>query len=200
MKRVSGSPTRLGVYTRARTGPAARRALFEDIWRHYYRGLYLFARRMAVDAAEIEDVVQEVMLKVFQRLEEYRPDFAVSTWIYTIARNHCIDTSRSKHLREKRETRSEVDHIPGRYLSPEDELQQAESVHQVELLMNSLSPGDQRIAFLRFYEEMPYRRISSVLDIPVGTLKYRVHHIRNTLRNARENKPCLDKKELLRPV
>ena len=183
------------MYTRARMGRSARHALFQDLWHYYYRRLYMFVRRLSVDPEELDDAVQEVMLKVSRRLNSYRPEYAISTWIYSIARNHCIDMARSRALREVGKVRDDPDSSPGLYPSPEEQLERADVLSYAERLVNSLAPEDQQIALLRFYEEMPSRQISSVLEIPAGTLKYRVHRIRHLLRQRHEEE-CVEKEKI----
>jgi RNA polymerase sigma-70 factor (ECF subfamily) len=167
-------------------GGAARRALFADLWNHYYPRLTLFVRRMPVEPSETEDAVQEIMLRVFRSLHRYRPDYAVSTWVYAIARNHCLDRAR-KSGRIAVAYDADPDSTPGRFAAPEELLLQGERTSLAAELLASLKPVDRQIALLRFYEELPYRRISTVMNMPVGTVKYRVHRIREVLKSKRED-------------
>ncbi|MBT3273117.1 MAG: sigma-70 family RNA polymerase sigma factor [Spirochaetales bacterium] len=176
-------------------GQAARKSLFNDLWLFYYPRLHLFIRHMFVDFEELDDAVQEIMLKVFRRLPQYRPDYAVSTWMYAIARNHCLDLLRARYNKPQTTGETNLDSLPGMYPLPEEDLLKAESMSAADRLIRSLSPSDQQIALLRFYEEMPYRHISRVLNIPVGTLKYRVHRIRKNLQSEREDQKCLKERQ-----
>lgn len=167
-------------------GDEAIRSLFSDIWYSYYQRLHVFVRRMVNDPEDVDDSVQEVMLKVFRNLRRYRPDYAVSTWIYTLARNYCLDYLRKVHVRLPLAVGIGEREIESPYPVPEAAALKSESIDFAKGLIDSLSGKDQQIAFLRFFEEMPYSRISSILDIPVGTLKYRVHQIRKILRGKRD--------------
>jgi RNA polymerase sigma factor (sigma-70 family) len=73
---------------------------------------------------------------------------------------------------------ADIEAVPGRYLSPEDIVVRREQMGQAKEFMSSLSARDQQIAFLHFFEEMTYGQISTVMSTPVGTIKYRVHRIR----------------------
>ncbi len=179
--------TRGMVYARSRMGSASIRALFTDIWHHYYPRVHVFIQRMLADPADADDATQEAMIKVFQKLRQYRPDYAVSTWIYAIARNHCLDRIRSERIRAPMASIGEPDCLPGLYASPEEAFLRRELMLQTVDLVRTLSPEDQQIAFLHFFEEMPYRQVSMVMAIPIGTLKYRVHRIRQVLRGERED-------------
>ena len=169
-------------------GNSSIHSLFSDLWHYYYPRVHVFIRRMLTDPMDVDDAAQEVMMKVFNRLRQYRPDYAVSAWIYSIARNHCLDAIRSARRRVPVAANGEPDSVAGPYPSPEEEALHQERTSQVDELMGRLSPEDQQIAFLHFFEEMPYRRVSAVLGIPTGTLKYRVHRIRHQLREERENR------------
>jgi RNA polymerase sigma factor (sigma-70 family) len=170
------------VYARARMGNSSLQSLFSDLWYHYYPRVHVFIRRMLTDPMDADDAAQEVMIKVYNRLRQYRPDYAVSTWIYSIARNHCLDTMRAVRRRVPVAAGGEPDSIAGPYRSPEEEILHQERKSLADELVSRLSPEDQQIALLHFFEEMPYRQVSAVMGIPTGTLKYRVHRIRKQLR------------------
>ncbi len=174
-----------GVFIRSRMGDEAVKSLFADIWYHYYPRLRIFVQRMLVQPEDVDDAVQEAMMKVYQHLAAYRPDCAVSTWIYTIARNHCLDRIRKERVRMRLVSGGDSGEIVSPYPTPEAAVLRSESASLAGALIESLSPEDQQIAFLRFFEEMPFKRISIVLGTPVGTLKYRVHRIRKELRERR---------------
>ncbi len=80
---------------RARGSAVSRRLLLEEIWNRYHRRLILFVRPMV--KGDAEDLVQDIMLRVCRNIHTYRPSYAFSTWIYTIARNACLN-----HLEKKR--------------------------------------------------------------------------------------------------
>ena len=67
-----------------------RNELFEDIWKEYYPGLKIFCRTYLSGSSDLDDVCQEIMLKVFNKLHIYNPLFSFNTWLYAIARNSCI--------------------------------------------------------------------------------------------------------------
>ena len=95
--------SRVGVYLQASSSAESLHRCFTDLWRHYYPRLVVYVQSMhVVDEAEIEDAVQEVMLKIFRNLSSYRPTHAVSTWVYAIARNHCVDLARARARRSRR--------------------------------------------------------------------------------------------------
>ena len=124
-------------------------------------------------------MAQEVLVKVYRNFEKYDSAYSMTTWIYRIARNHCIDTAR-QHIRKRHAALP--DNIEAGGLTPEETAVTAEETALVESFLDSLERTDRQIAFLRFYEDAKYREIAEVLDIPAGTVKYRVHEIRKGLR------------------
>ena len=167
-------------------GDEAVESLFSDIWYQYYPRLHVFIKRMSIRPADVDDAVQEAMLKVYRNLKAYSVKYAVSTWIYSIARNHCLDMLRKERTQLKVVAESHREEYESPYRGPEETLILSERANQLNALIESLDQQDQQLVFLRFFEEMPYREISSVLSIPVGTLKYRIHSIRRKLRDRKE--------------
>jgi RNA polymerase sigma-70 factor (ECF subfamily) len=141
---------------------------------------------MAIEPEQVDDLVQEVMLKVYENIDRYNMKYAVSTWLYTIARNHCLDKLREKKTRARHMLSDSQLEVVSTYPTPEEELLAAERSRTLKSLIETLSAMDQHIVFLRFYEECSYRQMASILDMPVGTIKYRVHAIRKKLKTRRE--------------
>jgi RNA polymerase sigma-70 factor (ECF subfamily) len=157
-----------------------REEKFERIWDRYYRPLVVFCGSFShLLTGEAEDMAQEVLVKVYRSLDTYDSAYSMNTWIYRIARNHCIDTVR-KYIRNRAVPLSRAVESPRP--GPEKTALTAEELELVESFLGSLERNDRQIAFLRFYEDFKYREISDVLDIPAGTVKYRVHEIRKGLK------------------
>lgn len=187
MRGKKGHLTRSSVYLRSRSGIESAKSLFRDIWYCYYPRLWVFVRQMPIRPVDVDDVMQGVMLKVYENLCNYNARYAFTTWVYTIARNHCLDTMRKEQSRSRFEAGGNIPDIESPYPDPEEALLKSESGKEARLLISTLSRTDQQIAFLRFFEERSYREISRVLGIPTGTLKYRVHTIRRVLEKRRED-------------
>ena len=177
--------TGTAIYARARLGSKDRESVYSDIWYHYYPRIRVFVQHLLSQPEDIEDAAQEAMLRAFRHLQRYRPERAFSTWIYTIARNYCLDQLRKKSARREVAVGDSITGFESPYPTPETALLRSETAGAVRALIESLSPDDRQIAFLRFYETMSFRQISEVLNIPVGTLKYRIHKMRGALRERR---------------
>lgn len=158
----------------------ARHTLFKDIWQHYYKRLFFFTQNMI--SVDVEDTVQDIMLKVYQNLEKYKPFYSFNTWIYSIARNHCINLLQKKKLTTQslEDTKATI-RIKSGENTPEKQVIYQEDFQQIENYLNRLEPIYQQMAFLRFYEGLQVKQIAQILDVPPGTVKSRIHLIKKAL-------------------
>ena len=167
---------------------------FEALWERYRRPLawfvggYLEGARDGDLARQVEDAVQEIMLKVYRSLERIDGRHATSTWVYTIARNHCIDLRRRSRTRgwlvARRVDPDTLAAPSGR--GPEEQALARESAEQIDALIRELDPDDRTILMLRYYEDLPYAEIARTVGRPEGTVRYRVHVIKARLRDRLE--------------
>lgn len=151
-------------------------AAFERIWHSYYRRVRYFIR-VSFDSREADDRAQEVMAKVFEKLDSYDGRHAFSTWLYTLARNHCIDQARKKRL-----TLSELPDSVRALADTEHEVITRDEDKEVASALAELPADEQGIAFLAFGERAPYKRIGEIYGMPLYTVKNRVHAIRSKLK------------------
>jgi RNA polymerase sigma factor (sigma-70 family) len=113
--------------TKATRDSDSRNLRFEKIWKAYFPRLTVFVRGMiGREELEAEDLVQEILLKVFENLDRYKSLFTLTIWSYSIARNHCLDAlAKAGNYRklEDRLRRGEVNPNP---INPEDQMLHAE--------------------------------------------------------------------------
>lgn len=171
--------------------PQAREEIMRAIWREYYAKLMVFISTgslldVAASREDREDAVGEIMLKVLANLDRYDPRFGLSTWIYSIARNHCIDARRRRIVRARHASPFPDEEPPAPAAGPEERLLAKEEERITKSYLEGLSDAERQIAYLRFAEKMSYGEIARVLETPAGTVKYRVHEIRRGLKNALE--------------
>lgn len=119
--------------------------------------IYNYIRRMVVSHEDAEDVLQEVFIRVFRHLDQFRNESSLSTWIYRIATNECLRLLNSR----------------------KEEVISAEDVQEAILTL----PEKQRIVFnLRYYDELEYEDIARVLDSKVETLKVNYHYAKDKIK------------------
>jgi len=161
-----------------------REGLFEGIWDEYAKKLLYFIRKISGNSSDAEDMLQEVMLKIYENLDRYSPEYAISTWVYTIARNHCRDSYRKRGVETVPIADEEI--FAARGGTPESIAVSGDLNERTEYFISRLPDTDREIAYFRFYEEMPYREISDITGTPEGTLKSKVHDIRKKLTDYLE--------------
>lgn len=179
------------VVARARQGDADA---FREILAAFERPIFQTVFRLVGGRFpnDVEDISQEIFLKVFRALDRFEPERGVkfSTWVYTFVKNHCFDVLKKRRLStvalEERyggefEGTPEVegdDHGPAAN-AVGDELATHVSRAVAEL------PDDQRLTFiLREYEALDYREIAAISNCSEGTVKSRLHRAKEALRHA----------------
>jgi len=128
---------------------------------------------------ESEDIAQEVLIQVYKSLSSFRREARLSTWIYALARNVC-----RRRLRERgREAglfaaaKDESGYeLPDAASSAEAVFEGAESARAVRDAIDGLSPLHRTVIFLSCWERLSYQEIADALDIPVGTVRSRIHN------------------------
>ena len=155
--------------------PETKERAFTAIIRKYQEKLYWHIRRMVVEHEDANDVLQNVFIRVWNGLENFREDSQLYTWLYRIATNECLsylEQQKRKSALPLDETESGLSNkvIADKYFDP-NKLE-----WKLQLAIQQL-PEKQRIVFtLRYYDEMPYEEMSRVLDTSEGALKASYHH------------------------
>jgi len=179
----------------------ARKALkgdqqaFAEIVGLYQDKLYHMAFRMLGNRQEAEDVTQEAFLRVYRNLDRYDEGLKFSTWIYRIATNLCIDRLRKRKATYSLDAES-VDHegldgyavIPSDDRTPESEMLLTETQRIVREAIETLPAKYKSVMVLRYLHDLSLQEIGEVLDMPVSTVKTRVHRGREFLRKKLERK------------
>lgn len=171
------------------------RNAFAELVDIYKDKLFHLAYRMMNNAQEAEDVVQETFLRVYMNLHRYDETLKFSTWIFRIATNLCID-----RLRRRRPVYSldadMTDHegagsdgyalLPSNERTPEAHLVVSETREQVQLAIASLPDKYKSVIVLRYLHDLSLQEIGDILDMPISTVKTRVHRGREYLRKKLE--------------
>lgn len=126
---------------------------------------------------ESEDIAQEVFIQIYKSLGSFRRESAFGTWAYSLTRNVCRrrlrDRGRESGLfAEKDEDRELPDNAP----SVETAFERREDGQLVRAAVDGLSPLHRSVLFLSCWERLSYEEIAAALDIPVGTVRSRIHN------------------------
>lgn len=162
------------------------RAFRELVQLHEDR-VYSLVLRMMNDPQEAEDISQEVFLSVHRNLPRFRGDCRLSTWLYRVARNHCLN--RLKYLEHRaaggeadlERTEASADAFGTREQRPDQALLGAEERDHVQRALSQLSPEHRLLVVLRDIEGLGYDQIAQVAQLPLGTVKSRIHRARAAL-------------------
>jgi RNA polymerase sigma-70 factor (ECF subfamily) len=164
------------------------RAAFEELVRRYERELYSYLRRYLSDATMAEDVFQATFLQLYLKAEQFEEGRKVRPWLYTIATNQAIDAQR-RNKRHKmvsldrrgynQETQDNVGTLLDLLTSKEpgatDNLESDERREWVQQAIAQLPDSLRETVLLVYYQGLKYREAAAVLEIPVGTVKSRMH-------------------------
>ncbi len=154
---------------------ATRERAFEQLIKLYQERLYWHIRRMVVSHEDTNDILQNVFIKVWKNLAEFREESNLYTWLYRIATNESL-TWIEQQKRRAAYSLSDQDGTLGDKLVAERGFDANKLEWRLQQAIQSL-PEKQRVVFnLRYYDEMPYEKMSGVLDTSVGALKASYHH------------------------
>jgi len=169
------------IFIQCRGKESSRAELFNQLWSCYQRPITFFIRNMVKD--NVEDLFQEVMLKVYRNLDKYNPVYSFNTWIYSIARHHCLNHIRKRKLPAVNFDKEGTNDFETKNISSPETQALNKELHQIiTSILNRFDEDNRQIAFLRFFEGMKNSDIARVMDIPAGTVKSRLHKIRTALK------------------
>ena len=154
---------------------ATRRSAFEEVVKAFGEPLYWQIRRMVLDHDDANDLLQNTFIKAWTNLDQFRGDARLSTWLYRIALNECLNflnrQQAQKNFSIDDEETSIVNQLESDPYFDGDETQQMfqEAIHTL--------PEKQRMVFqMKYFQEMKYEDISDVMGTTVGALKATYHH------------------------
>ena len=155
--------------------PDTKEKAFTAIIKKYQEKLYWHVRRMVVEHEDANDVLQNVFIRVWNGLENFREDSQLYTWLYRIATNECLSYL-DQQKRKSSLSLSDVESNLSNKIVADKHFDPNKLEWKLQLAIQQL-PEKQRVVFtLRYYDEMPYEEMSRVLDTSEGALKASYHH------------------------
>ena len=156
---------------------------FETLVRRHEKKIFNLLYRWLGDYDEAADVAQEVFLSAFRAIKRFRGDSSFATWLYRIGVNHAKNRQKSLQVARQRQQAKEVSDAPSDPTSdPAEGVEQRERHDLVQRGLNELDADDALLILLHDLQEVRYEEISETLDIPLGTVKSRLHRARQALR------------------
>ncbi len=163
---------------------AGDRAAFEELVQRYQGRLFNALVHVVGSREEAEDVSQEAFVQAFVKLDSFKGHSAFYTWLYRIAFN--VSISRRRRARPEvsmdlhRDRTGDEPEDAGE--SPGEQLLRAEQVRQVRAALDALNEDHRAILVLREMEGCDYEAIAEILELPIGTVRSRLHRARLQLR------------------
>lgn len=155
--------------------PDIRRQTFEEIVNAFSEQLYWQIRRMVLSHDDANDILQNTFIKAWTNLDCFRGEAKLSTWLYRIALNECLNYLNRQRAQEHLSI-DEADANMINQLESDPYFDGNETQIQFQKAIRSL-PEKQRIIFnLKYFKEMKYEDISEILGTTVGSLKASYHH------------------------
>jgi RNA polymerase sigma-70 factor (ECF subfamily) len=155
---------------------------FEDVYRQHGTRLYNLAVRMLGQPADAEDAVQEAFLLAFRKLDGFKGEAALGTWLYRLAMNLYVDRLRSKATRKDQRTDALGDHEAVLAQSSDTGIELAVTRMDLERAVSRLPEGCRAAFVLHDVEGFDHREVGTILGISEGTSKSQVHKARLRLR------------------
>ncbi|WP_462412612.1 RNA polymerase sigma factor SigW [Neobacillus sp. Marseille-QA0830] len=162
---------------------------FGDIVELYKNSIFQLCFRMLGNRHEAEDIAQEAFIRAFVNIKSFNQDLKFTTWLYRIATNLCIDRLRKKkpdyYLDAEvagTEGLTMYSQIPSGTPLPETEVESLELQETVHNEILKLPEKYRSAIVLKYIEDLSLNEISEILELPLGTVKTRIHRGREALR------------------
>jgi RNA polymerase sigma-70 factor (ECF subfamily) len=168
---------------------------YAELMDRYRDSIYFMMLKMVKNSEDADDLTIEAFGKAFNRLKQYSPNYAFSTWLFKIASNNCIDFIRKKRIKLTsmdsgiKTNDGDTMYIDARSTAkdPEQEVMHNQKVKHMRELVSKLKPRYRVLVEKRYFEELSYEEISKELDLPLGTVKAQLFRARDFLANMMEN-------------
>jgi len=168
----------------------ANRAIVEGLQRPVIATIYRFLG--PAYRRDVEDIAQEVFLKVFRAIQRFDASRAkFTTWVYTFVRNHCFDILKKKKLKTSslsavEDDDSDRDFADARELQPTQDAENSELGRRIGEALATLGEDQRMVFVLREYEQLDYREIAEITGVNEGTVKSRLFRAKGSLRERLE--------------
>lgn len=164
---------------------------YEELIDRFQQPVYNIVYRLLGNPSDAADVVQDVFLKVFRSVGNFREQSSLRTWIYRIAVNEALNHRRwfSRHCRREvsmegdgEENTQFLEQAPDPGRSPFDQALDSENRALIEKALDQINPAFRTVVVLRDIENLSYEEIAEILQLSLGTVKSRILRGREALR------------------
>jgi len=162
---------------------------YAELLYKYKDSIFFMMLKMVKNQDDADDLTIEAFGKAFNRLHQYTPDFAFSTWLFRIATNNCIDFIRKKKMitfsidkgfEDDEGNQSNFD-IKESSLDPEERIIRKQKIRIMREIVDQLKPRYKQLIVLRYFRELSYEEIAETTELPLGTVKAQLFRARDML-------------------
>lgn len=151
---------------------------YAELMQRYKDSIHFMALKMVNNKDDAMDLTVDTFGKAFENIENYKPNFAFSTWLFRIATNNCIDFIRKKRLKmvsiqklSEEESNDKQFDIVSDTLNPEQNAIKKQETEKLKNIVEQLPQRYRILITLRYYDEQSYEEIAQQMDLPLGTVK-----------------------------
>lgn len=172
---------------------------YGELMETYRESIYFMMLKMVRSEDDAEDLTIEAFGKAFNRLHQYSPSYAFSTWLFKIASNNAIDFIRKKRIKVTSMDSGYINDdgesvqldVRSEEKDPEEETMHAEKVVMMREIVKKLKPRYRDLIEKRYFQELSYDEIATEMDLPLGTVKAQLFRARaflaDMIKNTRDN-------------
>lgn len=165
---------------------------FAELMERYRDAIFYMLLKMVNNRDDADDLTIEAFGKAFNRIQQYQPNYAFSTWLFKIASNNCIDFLR----KEKKKKMLSLDNtisggedgddmtydVKDGEPDPEESFMKDQKAETMREVVEKLKPRYRELVMLRYFKEYSYEEIADELDLPLGTVKAQLFRAREFLQ------------------
>jgi len=161
---------------------------YAELMDKYRDSIFYMMLKMVKNTDDADDLTIEAFGKAFNRLHQYTPNYAFSTWLFRIATNNCIDFIRKKRMNTF-SLDKEIDtedggmsfEVKDENLDPEERFIRKQKIRIMREIVDQLKPRYKSLVVLRYFREYSYEEIAEETDLPIGTVKAQLFRAREQL-------------------
>lgn len=159
---------------------------FEELVKLYEKKIYNYAYGFTLSHEDALDITQEVFLKIYRNIDKFKENSSLSTWIYRITSNVCVDTARknnkNKTVAISAENEEFINQIPDKNVTIEQIIANNELSEEIAKSIEKLDDDAKQIVVMRDILGLSYSEIAEILKLEDGTVKSKISRSRKKLR------------------
>jgi len=158
---------------------------FRQIVEQHQGFAYAVSYRMVSNEEDAEDIVQEAFIRLWNNLHKYKPEVKLSTWLYKIITNLCLDYLKSARVKQKKNHVAMSTELNMNSISGADDMVNANELHTViQEAASALTPAQKAVFVLRDLQQLTVEEVSEILSMTDGNIKSNLYYARQHVANV----------------